>query len=115
MRSGSKRIYDRSPKVGIIGAQVLSHPPVFAPGNRLVYMRDIQELRGAMTHWQGARCIWGLHAEPVNRALSFSDSTETWIRCNQWEVWRCSWSVIHFPRELPNGRDVDWWNLPMAI
>ena len=43
--------------------------------------------------------------------LSYSDSTETWIRCGQWDVWRCYWSVIFFLRVMVSNHQDGWGNL----
>ena len=95
----------------IIGAQVLIQPPSLTPGNRLVSLHDVQELRGNMTHWQGANHIWRFLADPINRMLSYADSTETWIRRGQWGVWRCFWSVVFFLREVSTKHQDVWSNL----
>ena len=59
----------------IIGAQVLIDYPTFGPGNRIVTLRDIQELRGNIINGQGANAIWRFFAAPIGRAFSFADST----------------------------------------
>lgn len=89
----------------IIGAQNLLGPPAFNPGNRIATLRDIQELREDMAHWKGGDLIWRFFAEPVNRTLSFADSTEPWIRRIRWEHWRCFWSVVFFLRNLSKRED----------
>ena len=99
------------PSEKIIGAQVLLQSPCFTPGNRLLSLHDVQELRGNMTHWQGANHIWRFLAEPINRMLSYADSTETWIRCSQWDTWHCYWSVIFFLREMALKHQEVWTNL----
>ena len=71
----------------IVGAQNLLVSPVLDDGGRIAKLRDIQELRGIMAHWQGAYSILRFFAEPVNRVLSLADSTETWVRCTKWGHW----------------------------
>ena len=98
----------------IIGAQNLLDSAAFDPGNRIVTLRDIQELRGDMARWQGANLTWRFFAEPVNQMLPFADSTESWIRCSQRGRWRCFWSVIFFfLRNLPRSENESftWANL----
>ena len=51
----------------VIGAQVLIRSPCFTPGNRLISLRDVQELQFNMTHWRGANHIWRFLSEPINR------------------------------------------------
>ena len=84
----------------IIGSQNLLDSPAYGHGDRIVTLRDIQELRGNMANWKGANLIWRFFAEPANRMMSFADSTETWIRCSQWDRWRCFWYVVFFLRNL---------------
>ena len=97
----------------IIGAQNLLDSAAFGPGNRIVTLRDIRELRGNTTHWQGENLICRFFDEPVNRMLPFADSTETWIRRSRWDHWRCFWYVIFFLRNLPRreNESFTWRNL----
>ena len=98
------------PDAKIIGARNLLESSVCDPGNRISTLRDVQELRVNMTHWQGSNLICRFFAEPVNRMLSFADSNETWIRCSKYDHWHCFSSVIFFLRDLAK-RENEWKNL----
>ena len=92
--------------VNIIAAQVLIQSPVSLVGS----IRDVQELRANMTHWQWANSICRFFGDPANRMLSYADSTATWILFNQWDFWHCLRSIIFAMRSIAAMGD-DWVNL----
>lgn len=84
--------------------------PMLNPGNRVITMAKIQELRGLINHWSYSCRFWHYVASPVNGLMSFGDSTGTWIRCSNDQVWLVFWNLISFIRSM-GERGADWASL----
>ena len=65
----------------ILGAWEVINGPVFTPGNRVIPAKKVQALRGLINHWQGANRFWKYMTARFNSLLSFTDGTNSWIRC----------------------------------
>ena len=101
VRGGVEQFTAALPGEKIIGAQILIDPPSFDPGNRIVTLREVQELRGDITHWQCSSLTWRFFDESVSRMLPFADGTEKWIWRRRWGRRRCFRPVIFPLRNLP--------------
>ena len=77
------------------------------PGNRIIAVRKIQEMRGLINHWSCACRFWHYIVSPVNALLSFAEQTGTWIRCGNDQVWLAFWNLVEHVRKMGEG-DHDW-------
>ena len=84
--------------------------PMLNHGNRIADVKKTQELRGLTNRWSYADRFRHYIAAPVNRLMSFTDSTETRIRCNNDKVWVAFWNLIALIRAMGEQGD-DWKNL----
>ena len=78
------------------------------PGNRVITVKLIQELRGQLNRWRYANRFWHYVASPINAMLAYADSTETWIRCDNDQVWLAFWNLIAHVRKLSTNPET--WN-----
>ena len=70
------------------------------PGNRIVTVHKVQELRGLANHWSYTNRFWHYLAPPMNGLLSFVDTTNTWVRCTNDQVRIAFWNLIAFIRSI---------------
>ena len=88
--------------------------PMLNPGNRIITVRKIQELRGLRNHWSYANKFWHYVASPVNGLIAFADMAGAWIRCGNDQVWIAFWNLIAFIRAMGDG-DNDWGSIFYGI
>ena len=97
----------RLPIAKRIGAWKFFQDAMFNPGNRITTVRNVQELRGLINHWSYASRFWHYFASPVNGLLPFADSTNTWVRCRNDQIWIAFWNLMAFVRSM--GEEDDNW------
>ena len=97
----SLRIALPTPK--IVYAEEVINRAVFTPGNRIIPVRKVQELRGLINHWAYADRFWKYWAAPINALLRYSDSTGTWTRCDNAQIWIALWNLVRLLRSI-SGR-----------
>ena len=107
------------PTAMAVGAWNVIQDPMLNHGNRIANVEAIQELRGLLNHWRYANRFWRYMASPVNGLMSFSDSTDTWIRCGNDQVWPAFWNLIASARamsEVEEARgNLSRWDLEKII
>ena len=82
--------------------------PLLNPGNRVVTVKIVQEIRGLLNHWRYTNKFWNYVVSPANAMLAYADSTETWIRCDNDQVWMAFWNLVSHVREI--GSSTETWN-----
>ena len=90
----------RLPDAKQMDAMDIATDPMFRPGNQIVTVKIIQKRRGLVNHWEYACRFWRYMASPINALMSFSDSTDTWIRCDVDQVWLAFWNLMQMVRSL---------------
>ena len=81
--------------------------PYLNPGNRILPLKIIRELRGNGAHWSKAGWIWNRLAQPIGRMLGYSDVSGLWIRCDDANVRAAFWHVTQFLRRIDSNEE-DW-------
>ena len=61
--------------------------PTFAVGNRVIKVGKVQGLRGLVNFWSHTNRFRRYTASPINALMAFADSADTWIRCQNDQVW----------------------------
>ena len=84
--------------------------PMFRPGNRIITVKAVQELRGSINHWRYANRFWHFMASPINALLAFADSSGAWIRCDNDQVWITFWNLMKLIQSMSED-DEDWIKL----
>ena len=90
----------RLPDANIEGARITIHKPDFDPGNTVILLKRLQELRGLFTHYSNCNPKWKIFARPIDELLAYSDVCSMWIRCDDSDYWIAFWNMIGFLRRL---------------
>ena len=84
--------------------------PAFAPGARIIPVKQVQTMRGLINHWAGAGRFWKYMASPFSALLGYADETNTWVRfCND-QVLIAVWNLANFLRACSEDEAV-WHTL----
>ena len=81
--------------------------PVLNPGNRVIPAKMVHQLRGLINHWRYANKFRHYVASPVNALMACADNTNTWIRCDNDQIWLAFWNLISLVGKM--GNDADTW------
>ena len=101
------------PTPRIVYAEEVINRAVFTPGNRIIPVRKVQELRGIINHWDYADRFWKYWTDPINALLIYSDSAGTWIRSDNDQVWIALWNLVRILRSI-SGKGEMWKSLFMG-
>ena len=77
---------------------------MYNPGDRAISVKKVQELRGTIIRWGHGNKFWRYMESPIDALTFFSDSTETWIRCDNDEMELFFWGFMKMARCF-DGRD----------
>ena len=72
---------------------------MFNPGNRVIMVKKVQELRGLANRWRYANKFWHYVASPINALMACADSADTWIRCDKDQIWLAFWNLMALVRQ----------------
>ena len=95
------------PDANIDGANLVIHKHDFDPGNTVVLLKTLQELRGPFTHYSNCNPKWKIFARPIDELLAYADVCAMWIRCDDSDYWLAFWNMISFLRRLALG-ELTW-------
>ena len=90
----------RLPDANIAGASLSIHKPDFDPGNTVILLKSLQELRGLFTHYSNCNPKWKIFARPIDELLAYSDVCSMWVRCDDSDYWAAFWNMIVFLRRM---------------
>ena len=61
----------------------------FNPGNAIMLLRSLQELRGMFPYRTNCNPWWATSAQPVDAGLVYPDELSLWVRCGDFGITDC--------------------------